>query len=97
MHGQTVDGRPLKVDLAAPRPASAMSNHSGRSTPQRGGFAGGRGGFGDAPKGTPTKTIFVGNMSWSTDENTLREYFGEHGDVKSVRIPTDKDTGRVKG
>lgn len=41
--------------------------------------------------------IFVGNLPYSTTENDLRELFAEHGEVKSVDIITDRDTGRSRG
>lgn len=41
--------------------------------------------------------IFVGNMSFGTDENTLRDLFSEHGEVDEVTIVTDRDTGRPRG
>ncbi|KAI6046529.1 hypothetical protein EDC04DRAFT_1479943 [Pisolithus marmoratus] len=44
-----------------------------------------------------TNVLFVGNLSFNATEDSLWETFGEHGDVKSVRIPTDRETGRPKG
>ena len=41
--------------------------------------------------------IFVGNMSFGTDENTLRDLFSQHGEVGEVTIVTDRDTGRPRG
>ena len=41
--------------------------------------------------------IYVGNMSYDTDESDLRKAFEEHGSVDSVNIITDRDTGRPKG
>ncbi len=41
--------------------------------------------------------IFVGNMSFGTDENTLRDLFSQHGEVEQVTIVTDRDTGRPRG
>lgn len=41
--------------------------------------------------------LYVGNLSFETDEDTLRRIFGEHGEVESVNIITDRDTGRSKG
>ncbi|MBD3317762.1 MAG: RNA-binding protein, partial [Chitinivibrionales bacterium] len=41
--------------------------------------------------------IYVGNMSYSTTEDTLREAFGAHGEVGEVSIVTDRDTGRPRG
>ncbi|MDX1664531.1 MAG: RNA-binding protein [Candidatus Promineifilaceae bacterium] len=41
--------------------------------------------------------IYVGNLAWSTTEEELREAFEEYGDVSSVSIITDRDTGRSRG
>lgn len=41
--------------------------------------------------------IYVGNMSFDTSENDLRKAFETHGQVDSVAIITDRDTGRPKG
>jgi RNA recognition motif-containing protein len=43
------------------------------------------------------KTLYVGNLPWSTDDTTLLEVFKEHGAVLSSRIITDKETGRSRG
>ncbi|KAJ2734825.1 nuclear localization sequence binding protein [Coemansia sp. BCRC 34962] len=52
---------------------------------------------GDASNSTPSTTLFIGNMSFSTTEDSLREAFAECGTVVSARIPTDRETGRMKG
>jgi nucleolin len=44
-----------------------------------------------------TNTLFVNNLSWSVSENTLYDLFSSCGQVQSVRIPTDRDTGRPRG
>jgi RNA recognition motif-containing protein len=41
--------------------------------------------------------IYVGNISFDTEESDLRKAFEEHGTVDSVVIITDRDTGRSKG
>jgi cold-inducible RNA-binding protein len=41
--------------------------------------------------------IYVGNMSYSTSEQTLREKFEEFGSVDEVKIMTDRETGRPRG
>jgi RNA recognition motif-containing protein len=44
-----------------------------------------------------SKRIFVGNLSYQTTENDLTELFKQVGEVESVNIVTDRDTGRSKG
>lgn len=41
--------------------------------------------------------IYVGNLAYSTGEDALREAFGEFGEVSSVNIIMDRDTGRSRG
>jgi RNA recognition motif-containing protein len=41
--------------------------------------------------------IYVGNLSYDTTEDTLRTLFAEYGEVESVRVITDRYTGRSKG
>jgi RNA recognition motif-containing protein len=48
-------------------------------------------------KDSMAKNIYVGNLSWSTSEDQLREAFAEYGEVISARIITDRDTGRSRG
>ena len=42
-------------------------------------------------------SIYVGNLDYAIGEEDLKEVFGEYGSVKRVHIPTDRDTGRVRG
>jgi RNA recognition motif-containing protein len=41
--------------------------------------------------------IYVGNLSYDITEAELRTAFTAHGEVESVRIITDRDSGRSKG
>jgi cold-inducible RNA-binding protein len=41
--------------------------------------------------------LYVGNISYQASEGDLEEAFGAHGKVVSVRIISDRDTGRSKG
>ncbi len=41
--------------------------------------------------------IYVGNLSYDVDENQLRQYFEEYGEVSSVNIIKDKYSGKSKG
>jgi RNA recognition motif-containing protein len=43
------------------------------------------------------KTLYVGNLSYETTEDELRKLFGEHGNVESVRLISDKFSGRSRG
>jgi len=41
--------------------------------------------------------IFVGNLAFTTTDQELRALFEAYGTVESVRIMTDRDTGRPRG
>jgi cold-inducible RNA-binding protein len=43
------------------------------------------------------KNIFVGNLSFNTCEDELRQLFEAYGQVDRVSIMTDRDTGRSRG
>ncbi|MEM9271986.1 MAG: RNA-binding protein [Cyanobacteria bacterium P01_F01_bin.143] len=42
-------------------------------------------------------SIYIGNLSYEINQEDLNEVFGEYGTVKRVHIPTDRETGRVRG
>lgn len=44
-----------------------------------------------------TTKIFVGNLSWHTDERTLKNVFGSAGPVKFVKVIRDRSTNISKG
>lgn len=46
---------------------------------------------------TMGKKIYVGNLSYNTYENSLRDIFSAYGQVDSVKIITDRDSGQSKG
>jgi RNA recognition motif-containing protein len=41
--------------------------------------------------------IYVGNLSYGMSEDELREAFAAYGDVASVKILSDRETGRSRG
>ncbi|KAH8970707.1 hypothetical protein BDL97_02G103300 [Sphagnum fallax] len=79
--GETLEGRDLFIDLAKERGASVPN------------------------AGTPTtgsgKTAFIKGFNKNDDEDNIRsglmEFFSECGDIATVRIPTDRETGQIKG
>jgi len=41
--------------------------------------------------------LYVGNLSYTTSEDDLRDAFSPFGEVASAKVITDRDTGRSKG
>jgi RNA recognition motif-containing protein len=41
--------------------------------------------------------LFINNLAWSTTEEELHDMLSQHGEVTSVKIITDKMTGRSRG
>ena len=48
-------------------------------------------------EGSVTKNLYVGNLSWDATEEDVKEYFGGIGEVRSVNIIKDRETGRPRG
>lgn len=80
MNGHVLDNRAINLDYAAPRDNSA-------STPQaRAADRAKKHGDGVSPE---SDTLFVGNLPFDVDQDTVRAFFGEVCEVVSVRLPTD--------
>jgi RNA recognition motif-containing protein len=41
--------------------------------------------------------IYVGNLPFSATEDEIRDLFGAYGEVSSVNLITDRETGRPRG
>jgi RNA recognition motif-containing protein len=52
---------------------------------------------GHAARNESLKKLYVGNLPFSATEEELREMFEQHGTTASVRIITDRETGRSRG
>jgi len=44
-----------------------------------------------------SKKLYVGNMSYTTTEDQIRDLFAQVGEVSSVALIMDRETGRAKG
>lgn len=44
-----------------------------------------------------SKKLFVGSLSWGTDDMGLRTAFERFGDVTDAKVITDRDSGRSRG
>ncbi len=89
MNGADCGGRYINVELNRERDRSFGSP-----------AAGGRpsfGGAGGASSNDPTNTLFMGNLSFNVTEEEIRGAFESCGDIVSVRIATDRETGKPRG
>jgi RNA recognition motif-containing protein len=43
------------------------------------------------------RRLYVGNITWGTTEDMLKEAFASFGSVKSVKVVTDRETGQSRG
>jgi RNA recognition motif-containing protein len=44
-----------------------------------------------------SKKLYVGNLSWTSTEDEVRAAFAEYGEVTSVNLIEDRETGRPRG
>ena len=44
-----------------------------------------------------SKSIYVGNLPWSSTKEQVQQLFAEYGQVISVKLISDRETGRAKG
>ena len=44
-----------------------------------------------------SKKLYVGNLPFSTDEDAIRDLFAAYGEVQSVSLIVDRETGRLRG
>lgn len=43
------------------------------------------------------KSIYVGNLPWSATEDEIHDLFAQYGEVASVKLISDRETGRPRG
>ena len=43
------------------------------------------------------KKLFVGGLSWGTDDNGLHDAFSRFGEITEAKVITDRETGRSRG
>ena len=85
MDNTELDGRTIRVNESRPK-------GSGGATPRG---PGGSGGFN--MQGREEVKLYVGNLSFNTGEQEIRREFEKYGTVKDCFMPTDRDTGKVRG
>ncbi|OJJ48172.1 hypothetical protein ASPZODRAFT_1533822 [Penicilliopsis zonata CBS 506.65] len=83
-----LDGRKINLDYASSRQSGG--NNQGERTQARARS------FGDQTS-PESDTLFIGNIAFGANEESVRDLFAEHGDIQGIRLPTDPETGRPKG
>lgn len=82
-----LDGRTIRVNESRPK---------GQGGDRSRGFGpGGSGGFNSA--GKEDVKLYVGNLAFDTPEDQVRQVFEQYGKVVDCFMPTDRDTGKVRG
>jgi nucleolin len=82
MHESELDGRNLNVDFSTPREKPAQGDRASK--------------YGDK-RSAPANTLFLGNLSFDCTNDAIQEIFAEYGSITRVSLPTDRDTGSLKG
>jgi RNA recognition motif-containing protein len=44
-----------------------------------------------------SKKLFVGSLSWDTNDESLRNAFSDHGEITEAIVISDRDSGRSRG
>ncbi len=44
-----------------------------------------------------SKKLYVGNLSWNTNDQSLQDAFSRFGEIAEAKVITDRDTGRSRG
>ncbi len=44
-----------------------------------------------------SKKLFVGSLSWNTDDSGLMQAFAPFGEISEAKVITDRDSGRSRG
>lgn len=86
MNGQDVMGRPIKVDFSNGKPAGAKGGKPGKNEvrPMQ-------------PKPDGCNTLFCGNLSFDVNDDLMREFFSDCGEINQIRWLTDRETGDFRG
>jgi nucleolin len=84
MTGQELMGRAIRCELAKPRNAAAGGRKPGKD-------------FQLSPKPEGCTTVFAGQLSYTIDEESVREFFKDCGEISAIRWLNDRETGEFKG
>ena len=87
LNGEMVCGRAMKCDYAQSSGGNNSSPRNGKKFEVQP--------MGEKPEGCCT--LFIANLSFELTEDSLWEEFGKCGDVKGIRLATDRETGEYRG
>ncbi|XP_042219498.1 RNA-binding protein squid-like isoform X6 [Homarus americanus] len=97
MADQEMEGQDFSEDYSGGDfQGNGMENGEGMAT-QEGEGGKNDSGAADAPGRDDDRKLFVGGLSWETTEKELREHFSKHGEIESINVKTDPNTGRSRG
>jgi len=88
MEGAELDGRTIRVSESKPRGEGPASGSAG-------GRGGGGGGFNSSNR--PEVKLYIGGLSFDSTEESVRSFFEQYGSVTDCFLPTDRDTGKLRG
>ncbi|ERF73614.1 hypothetical protein EPUS_00867 [Endocarpon pusillum Z07020] len=84
--GADLDGRKINVDFATSRTSGDQKDRTQSRAKA----------YGDQTS-EPTDTLWIGNISFQVDQDQLSTAFQDYGTILGVRLPTDRETGALKG
>lgn len=79
MQGYFIEGRELKLDFSTARPKNDGNGNQASDRAKK---------YGDTIS-PESDTLFVGNLPFHADEDSVSAFFNEVANVKSMRLPTD--------
>lgn len=87
-------GRPLKIYYCPPRPGDVWPPVAARGD---GGDGGGRKAKPKTPKPPGGKKLYMGNLAYSIDDDTIVEFFKDCGEMRGLRWLVNEHTGDFRG
>jgi RNA recognition motif-containing protein len=94
-----LDGRTIRVNESRPKgsgpSADAGGGGGGGGGGGRSGGASGAGGFNAS--GKEEVKLYVGNLAFDTTQESIQKLFEQYGTVTDCFMPTDRDSGKVRG
>ncbi|PNY20412.1 Nuclear localization sequence-binding protein [Tolypocladium capitatum] len=87
MQGKELDGRAINLDYANAKPTDANPQARAVDRAKK---------HGDSIS-PESDTLFVGNLPFDVDQDSVHQFFSDVREPTSVRLPTDPDSGNLKG